>query len=139
MRLLLRPVSAASQASYLREAGWTRRARRARTGTRSGDSVAAIGPPRIGGLGCWLELDAQELRGRLAEDRSPLLVAEARRLEGVVDRLVLPGDRMVGPDHEPVRPDLRRQVSKRLGGEDERVVVHRPPVPRGLLLQLDAG
>src|SRR5262249_48335997 len=69
------------------------------------------------------QLDAQQLGGGLAEDRAPLGVGEARRLQDVVDRLVLPRDRMVGADHEPVRADLGREMPQRLGGEHERVVV----------------
>src|SRR4029453_7275137 len=96
LRLLLRLVSAASQVSYLSEAGQELHSAR-----RAGSNTL-LDPSRRRRL----ELDAEGLRGGLAGNRPPLLVAEARRLEDVVDRLVLPGDRMVGPDHEPIRPHL---------------------------------
>src|SRR6516165_9656156 len=56
-------------------------------------SVAMSCPPS-------LQLDLQELRGGLAEHLPTVRVAEARRFQDVVDRLVLPRDRMVGTDDE---------------------------------------
>ena len=62
-----------------------------------------------------LRLDAQQLCGIVTEYRRALGVAQARRVEDVVDRLVLPRDRMIGAHHDLAGADLRREVAQRLG------------------------
>src|SRR5687767_7118738 len=83
-------------------------------------SARAGARPRMSSL----ELDPQQLRRRLPEHLSAVRVTEARRLQDVIDRLVLPGDRMVGPDDELAHADFRREMPERLSGEDQRVVIH---------------
>src|SRR5215470_6564460 len=75
-----------------------------------------------------LELDLQQLRRGFTQHGPALSIAEPRRLENMIDRLVLPRDRMVGADDELARADFGGQVSQRLRGEDERVVVHLPEI-----------
>src|SRR5262249_59000925 len=60
------------------------------------------------------------------------------RPEDVIDRLVLPRNRMVGADDELARADFRGQVPERFRGEDQRVVVHLPEILGRLLRELDA-
>src|SRR5262244_847598 len=85
-----------------------------------------------------LWLDLQELRGRLAEHLAPIRIAEARRFQDMVDRLVLPRDRMVGADYELAHAHFRGQVAQRLRREDQRVVVHRSEIFGRPLLQRDS-
>ena len=74
-----------------------------------------------------------------AEDRGLVLVAERRGGEHVVDRMLLPRDRMVGAEHDLARADLRDEMTKRFGREHQRVEIELIEIFGRLLLQLDVG
>src|SRR5689334_5568529 len=80
--------------------------------------------------------DSQQFRRVAAEDRGFFRVGEARRVEDVVHALVLPGNGVIGAEHDLARSYLGSEVPQRLGGEDERVEIEAPQVLRRLLLQL---
>ena len=97
-------------------------------------ALAAISSGRVaapdGARDLWIDA-----HGRHLVDRIP------SRLRNT-DRRLVPGLRHLGlrqravrldRHHRCFRPHLRCQVSKRLGGEDERVVVHLPQVLRAVL------
>src|SRR6476660_256460 len=59
----------------------------------------------------------------VAKDRGLLVIAQARRCEHVIDRVLLPGNRMVGAEHELARADLRQQVAQAFRREHHGVIV----------------
>jgi len=56
--------------------------------------------------------DPKQLRGVVAQDRRPLSVRQGGGGEDVVDRMLLPGDRVIGPEHDLARADLRHQMPR---------------------------
>ena len=55
----------------------------------------------------------------------------------MVDRMLLPGDRVVAAEHHLADPDLRHQMAKRLRREDQGVEVELIEIFGWLLLLLD--
>src|SRR5205823_2155562 len=68
-------------------------------------------------------LYSHQLRGRAAEDRCALVVAEAGRVEDVVDGGRGPGEGVVRAEDDLARADLGDQVPQCFRREDDRVVV----------------
>src|SRR5262245_26019342 len=86
-----------------------------------------------------LDFHAEQTRGVAAEDRRLVLVAERRGGEDVVHRMLLPGDRMIGAEHDLARADLRHEMAQRLGREHQRVEMELVEIFGRLLLELDVG
>ena len=97
-------------------------------GARPETHLAGLGaqggvPARPDGCPPRVSLDAQQLGRGAAEDRRPVVVAQARRLQDQVDGGLRPRIGIVGADHELARADLRHQVAHAFGPEHHGVVV----------------
>src|SRR6266446_5754715 len=68
-------------------------------------------------------VDAEELGCSAAEDGDLVVVAQARGREDVIDRHLVPRERVVGADHHLADTGLGDQVAHRLGGEHNRVEI----------------
>jgi hypothetical protein len=88
--------------------------------------------PAISGLGSVFlpalreaagSVDAEELRGGAAEDGDAVVVAQARDRQDVVDRHLVPRERVVGADHHLAHTALGDQVAHPFGGEHDRVEI----------------
>src|SRR5262245_36686698 len=66
-------------------------------------------------------VDAEQLGRGAAEDGDFVVVAEARGREDVIDRHLVPRERVVGADHHLAHTALGDQVAHRFGGEHDRV------------------
>src|ERR1700740_440160 len=62
-------------------------------------------------------LDPEQVRRVAAQNRHPLFIRERGGRENLVDRMLFPGDRVVGAEHDLAGADLRHQVSKPLRRE----------------------
>ncbi len=70
---------------------------------------------------CLTALHPEHASGIAAEDGGLLLVGEAVRRENTIDGVLLPWNRMVGPQQLIcARADLGHQMPKRFRGEDQR-------------------
>src|ERR1700730_1660634 len=91
-------------------------------GGRRRSTRQARGP----GPGCRPQLcsvDAEQLGCGAAEDGDLVVVAEARGREDVIDRHLVPRERVVGADHHLADAGLGDQVAHPLGGEHDRVEI----------------
>src|SRR6266849_1162271 len=84
-----------------------------------------------------LSLDAEQARRVAAQDRRLVLVAQRGGGEDVIDRMLLPWDRVIAAEHDLARADLRDQVAEPLGREDEGIEMELVEVFGRFLLQLD--
>ncbi len=78
---------------------------------------------------------SEQPRGVAAQDRRLVVVAERVGREHRVHRVLLPGDGVVGAEHDLAGADLRHQVAQRLGREHQRVVIHLVEILGRLLLE----
>src|SRR5436309_14357072 len=60
-------------------------------------------------------LQLQQARGIAAKDRGPLLIGQAIRGQNMIDRMLLPRNRVIGPEHDLAGADLRHQMPQPLG------------------------
>src|SRR5947207_15748178 len=84
-------------------------------------------------------LDVEQPRRVAAEDGGALRERKRRGGHHVVDRMLLPRNRMIGAEHDLARAYLRHQMPKRFFGEDQRVEIHLVEVFRRLFLEDDVG
>src|ERR1700730_4341264 len=66
-------------------------------------------------------VNAEELGGGAAEDGDAVVVAQARDRHDVIDRHLVPRERVVGADHHLAHTGLGDQVAHSLRGEHDRV------------------
>src|SRR6185312_11211600 len=86
-----------------------------------------------------LSLDSQQLCRRAAKHRGALRIAEAWRLENVIDRGAGPGIGIVGAHDDPAGAGFGGEMAQRLRGEDDRIVVKLLQIfGRALLQRFDA-
>ena len=83
--------------------------------------------------------EPEQPRGVAAEDRDLFVVAQGRRREHVVNRVLFPGDRMIGAEHELARSDLRHQMTQTFRGEHHGVIVELLEILRWRFGELDRG
>src|SRR5215831_15892109 len=89
--------------------------------------------------GLALRLQPEQLGRVAAEDRDLVVVTERRGGEDVIDRMLLPRDRMIAAEHDLADADLGHQVAQRFGREDQRVEMKLVEILGRLLLELDVG
>ena len=75
----------------------------------------------------------------IAQEGAAFGVAQARRVEDVIDRYFRPRERIVGAHHDLARAHLMGKVLQRLRREHQRIEVELVEVFGRLLLQLDVG
>src|SRR5689334_511614 len=68
-----------------------------------------------------LNFHPKESRCVAAENRRLVVITQDRGGEHVIDRMLLPRDRVVGAEHDLAGADLRREVAQRLRGEHQGV------------------
>src|SRR5437763_10206629 len=82
-----------------------------------------------------LGLDPEQRGGGAAQHRDLVGIAETRRAQDMIDRRARPRERIVRAHDDLAGARLGRQVTQRLGREDDRVVVHLAHVLGRPLLQ----
>src|SRR5689334_12046885 len=78
---------------------------------------------KAGSLHDRASLNAQQLCRGAAEDRDALLIGETGCGHHQLDLGAGPGERIVGPDQNPIGTGLGDQMAQRLGGKDDGVEV----------------
>src|SRR5438132_3197966 len=82
-------------------------------------------------------LDVEQPRRVAAEDGGALPESKRRGGHHVVDRMLLPRNRVIGAEYDLTRAHLRHQMPKRFFGEDQRVEIHLVEICRRLFLEDD--
>src|SRR6476661_6263484 len=81
-------------------------------------------------------LDTQQPCRRRAQYGDPLVVAQARRRHQVIHGFGFPRIRVVGPQNDLARADVRDEVPQRFRREDQRIVVELLEVLRRFFPEL---
>src|SRR5262245_64356683 len=81
----------------------------------------------------------EQPRGVAAQDRDLFFVRQRRGGEDMIDRMFLPGDRMIAAEHDLAGPDLRREMAQGLRGEHQGIEIELVEIFARLLSELDVG